>query len=201
MDSGADEGAKNLLLCFVGGGFGDDAEPVAFGVELPQVLQLGVTQILCGSDGDSHGLVVSERKVDAVDSELSGAAGDGAANNEVGLPAFGGGDFAVLPVESGGRSEDLGNGFLSGESYGLGTHVAASLVGGENAAYEGRCLGNNPLETLNIDGIYADSHNHEVPLPLAGTTAAVVAASPVLSLASFHASARLSVKYDAFQVF
>ena len=54
------DGAKNPLLPLVSGGFGDDAEPVAFGVELPQVFQLGVAQILCGSDGNSHGLIVGE---------------------------------------------------------------------------------------------------------------------------------------------
>ena len=138
--------------------------------------------------------------MDAVNPELSSAVGNSTANDEVGLPAFGGGDLAVLPVEPGGRSENLGDGFLGGESHSLGTHVKASLVGGENAAYEGRRFGDDPFETLNIDGIYADSHDHEVHLPLAGTTAAVVAASLVLSLASFHASVRLSVKYDAFQI-
>ena len=143
---------------------GDDAESVAFGVELLQVRQFCVAEVFGGCDGDSYGFVVGQREVDAVDAEFFGSAGDGALNDEVGLAAFGGGDFAVLPVESGGCSEYFCDCFFSGKSYGLGAYVPGAFVGGEDAADEGWCFGHDSLESFNVDGIYADSHNHELHL-------------------------------------
>ena len=107
---------------------------------------------------------MGQREVDAVDAEFFDTAGDGALNYKVGLAAFGGGDFAILPVESGGCSEYFCDGFFGGKSYGLGAYISGSFVGGEDAADEGGCFGDNSLESFNVDGIYADSPNHELHL-------------------------------------
>ena len=154
-----------VTLVFVGGIVtGDDAESVAFGVELLQVRQFCVAEVFGGCDGDGHGFVVGQREVDAVDAKFFGSAGDGALNDEVGLAAFSGGNFAVLPVESGGCSEYFCDGFFGGKSYGLGAYVSGAFVGGEDAADEGGCFGDDSFESFNVDGIYADSHDHELHL-------------------------------------
>ena len=160
----------HLVWCWCGSALvvgvisGDDAESVAFGVELLQVRQFCVAEVFGGCDGDSHGFVVGQREVDAVDAEFFGSAGDGALNDEVGLATFGGGYFAVLPVESCGCSEYFCDGFFGSKSYGLGAHVPGAFVGGEDSADEGGCFGHDSFESFNVDGIYTDSHNHELHL-------------------------------------
>ena len=79
----------------------------------------------------------------------------------------------------------------------MGAYVPGAFVGGEDAADEGWCFGDNSFESFNVDGIYADSHDHELHLYGRGGNRVLFAVSLVLSLARFVSFRWDSVKYDA----
>ena len=70
-------------------------------------------------------------------------------------------------------------------------------LGVKDAADEGGCFGDNSFESFNVDGIYADSHNHELHLLRWGGDRVLFAVSLVLSLARFVSFRWDGVKYDA----